>query len=61
MRESGWLRLTRVVVLSLLGLFTVVPVYAMITSAVKPLRDVQGPFRWFPSQLIKSCRNYSER
>jgi len=51
MRESGWLRLTRVVVLSLLGLFTVVPVYAMITSAVKPLRDVQGPFRWFPSHL----------
>lgn len=51
MPEPRWLRVTRVVVLTGLTLFTVVPIYAMATSALKPLRDVQGPFQWIPSQL----------
>jgi multiple sugar transport system permease protein len=51
MAEPRWLRVTRVVVLSLLSLFTLVPIYAMATSALKPLQDVQGPFRWVPSHL----------
>jgi multiple sugar transport system permease protein len=51
MREPRWLRVTRVVVLTLLLLFTVVPIYAMTTSAMKPLQDVQGPFRWIPSHV----------
>jgi len=51
MPEPRWLRVTRVVVLSGLTLFTVVPIYAMATSALKPLQDVQGPFRWIPSHL----------
>lgn len=51
MPDPRWLRVTRVVVLTLLALFTVVPIYAMATSALKPLRDVQGPFRWVPSHL----------
>jgi multiple sugar transport system permease protein len=42
---------TRRVVLTLLTVFAVVPVYAMITSSLKPLEDVQGKFRWFPSEL----------
>lgn len=49
--EPRWLRVTRVVVLTLLSLFTVIPIYAMATSALKPLQDVQGPFRWIPSHL----------
>ncbi len=51
MPEPRWLRITRVVVLSLLTLFTLVPIYAMATSSLKPLQDVQGPFRWIPSHL----------
>jgi multiple sugar transport system permease protein len=51
MSEPRWLRITRVVVLTGLSLFTLVPIYAMATSGLKPLRDVQGPFRWFPSHL----------
>jgi multiple sugar transport system permease protein len=51
MHEPRWLKVTRVIVLSVLAVFTLVPIYVMITSALKPLRDVQGPFRWFPSHL----------
>ena len=32
-----------------LGLFTLVPLYVMVTSALKPLGDVQGDFRWWPT------------
>jgi multiple sugar transport system permease protein len=51
MSEPRWLRVTRVVVLTLLALFTLVPIYAMATSALKPLQDVQGPFQWIPTHL----------
>ncbi|GAA2787069.1 carbohydrate ABC transporter permease [Crossiella cryophila] len=51
MRESAvvrWLR--RLVIVALTG-FALTPVYVMITSAVKPLRDVQGPFTAWPSAI----------
>jgi multiple sugar transport system permease protein len=51
MAEPRWLKVTRVVVLTLIAVFTLVPIYAMATSALKPLQDVQGPFRWIPSHL----------
>src|SRR5262245_13581783 len=51
MREPRWLRVTRVVVLAALALFTLTPLYVMVTSSLKPLRDVQGPFDWLPSHL----------
>src|SRR4051812_26618802 len=51
MREPAWLPWVRRIVLSLLALFTLAPIYVMVTSALKPLRDVQGPFRWWPSTL----------
>jgi multiple sugar transport system permease protein len=51
MSEPRWLKVTRVVVLGLLLLFTLVPIYVMATSALKPLQDVQGPFRWWPEHL----------
>jgi multiple sugar transport system permease protein len=50
-REPRWLRVTRVVVLSALLVFTLVPIYAMGSSAVKPLQDVQGPFKWLPRHV----------
>jgi multiple sugar transport system permease protein len=42
---------TRRVVLTLLAVFAAVPVYAMLTSSLKPLEDVTGTFRWWPSEL----------
>jgi multiple sugar transport system permease protein len=51
MRESTALRWTRVVVLTLLTLFTVLPLYVMVSSSVKPLQDVQGAFTWLPSHV----------
>ncbi|MER7394645.1 carbohydrate ABC transporter permease [Streptomyces sp. NPDC000151] len=42
---------TRRVLLTLLALFTATPLYVMLSSSLKPLRDVTGAFRWFPSHL----------
>ncbi|HEY4018433.1 MAG TPA: carbohydrate ABC transporter permease [Pseudonocardiaceae bacterium] len=51
MREPRWFRWTRRIGLTLLLLFTLIPVYVMITSALKPLSDVQAAFQWIPSHL----------
>ena len=51
MTEPRWLRVTRPVVLGILAVFTLVPIYVMLTSALKPLRDVQAGFRWWPTDL----------
>jgi multiple sugar transport system permease protein len=51
MREPAWFRWTRRVGLSVLGVFTLLPIYVMVTSALKPLADVQGNFTWFPTHL----------
>ncbi len=51
MREPSWFRWVRLVGLTLLTLFTVVPLYVMASSSVKPLSDVQDVFRWLPSTL----------
>jgi multiple sugar transport system permease protein len=42
---------TRRVVLTLLALFALVPVYVMVSSSLKPLRDVSGKFQWIPTHL----------
>ena len=49
MHEPRSFRAFRVVVVVGLGLFTFVPLYVMVTSALKPLGDVQGDFRWWPT------------
>lgn len=51
MREPRWLRVARPVILTVLALFTLLPIYAMVTSALKPLGDVQRPFEWIPSHV----------
>ncbi|MFD7734710.1 carbohydrate ABC transporter permease [Kitasatospora phosalacinea] len=43
-----WLRR---VVLLVLAVFTLTPVAVMLSSSLKPLQDVQGPWRWMPSHL----------
>ncbi len=51
MREPSWFRWARRVGLSVLAVFTLLPVYIMLSSALKPLPDVQGDFTWFPTHL----------
>ncbi|WP_432921140.1 carbohydrate ABC transporter permease [Microbispora sp. CA-135349] len=51
MREPRWLPWARWIGLGLLGLFTLTPLYVMLTSAIKPLRDVQGDFHWIPTTI----------
>jgi multiple sugar transport system permease protein len=50
-RNTTGFKVYRVVVLVALGLFTAVPLYAMVTSSLKPLSDVQGAFTWWPTHL----------
>ncbi|MBG0826676.1 carbohydrate ABC transporter permease [Planomonospora sp. ID67723] len=51
MREPRWLPWARWIGLGSLGLFTLVPLYVMATSAIKPLGDVQGDFSWIPTTV----------
>jgi multiple sugar transport system permease protein len=51
MREQASFRVFRWLVLIPLGIFTALPLYVMVTSAIKPLRDVQGAFEWWPSNV----------
>ncbi|AVT31815.1 MULTISPECIES: carbohydrate ABC transporter permease [unclassified Plantactinospora] len=51
MRESTGERWARRIVLSLLTLFVLAPLYVMVSSGLKPLRDVQGAFTWLPSRV----------
>ena len=51
MHETIGTKVFRVAVITFLTVFTMVPVYVMITSSLKPLRDVQGPFTWWPSEI----------
>lgn len=54
MREPTWYQWTRRIVLGLLLAFTLLPVYVMVSSSLKPLADVQGAFSWIPSHVTLS-------
>ena len=51
MREPTWFSWTRRIGLTALAVFAGLPIWVMVTSALKPLGDVQGDFRWFPTHL----------
>jgi len=51
MREPRWFVWSRRIGLTLLSVFALLPVWVMITTSLKPLGDVQGEFRWFPSTV----------
>ena len=51
MHEPNWFRWTRRVGLVALLAFTLVPIYVMVSSSLKPLHDVQGTFTWWPSHF----------
>ncbi|WP_441247661.1 carbohydrate ABC transporter permease [Kitasatospora sp. McL0602] len=44
-------RWARRIFLTLLSVFTLTPLFVMVSSSLKPLQDVQGPFHWIPSTL----------
>ncbi|MFC4585269.1 carbohydrate ABC transporter permease [Sphaerisporangium corydalis] len=51
MREPRWLPLARWIGLGFLGLFTLIPLYVMVSSSIKPLQDVQNGFSWIPTTI----------
>lgn len=51
MRETVGAKSFKIVTLVILTLFTVVPLYVMVTTAMKPLGDVQDNFTWIPSNI----------
>jgi multiple sugar transport system permease protein len=50
-RETTGAKSFKIITLVVLTLFTVVPLYVMITTAMKPLGDVQDNFTWIPSRI----------
>jgi multiple sugar transport system permease protein len=50
-RETVGAKSFKIVTLVVLTLFTVVPLYVMVTTAMKPLGDVQDNFTWIPSNI----------
>lgn len=51
MSEPRWVPWARRFVLGFLTLFTLVPLYVMVSSSLKPLGDVQGAWEWVPTTL----------
>ena len=51
MRETRSSHVFRWVTIAVLTVFTVVPLYVMITSSVKPLSEVQAAFTWWPQTI----------
>ena len=47
--DPAWFRWFRRIFLTLLALFTVVPIYVMVTTGLKSLGDVNGDFSWLPN------------
>lgn len=51
MRETASAKVFKTVVIAFLTIFTVIPVYVMVISGLKPLKDVQSDFTWWPTTL----------
>jgi multiple sugar transport system permease protein len=49
--ETTGAKTFRIVSITLLSIFTIVPIWVMVISGLKPLKDVQGAFSWWPKTL----------
>ena len=47
-KASAWFRR---IVLIVLSIFTLFPIYIVVTTAIKPLEAVNDDFSWFPSEI----------
>jgi len=50
-RETTGARVFRVVTIVVLSLFTIFPLWVMVTSSVKPLGEVLDSFTWWPKNI----------
>ncbi len=51
MIETRTFKIARAVTLTLLTLFVAFPLFVVVSTAFKPLQDVNGAFQWIPSTL----------
>ena len=51
MREPRWARWLRRAVLAFFAVLVGLPLYVMVITSLKPLADVDDPFRWLPSRV----------
>lgn len=51
MHETTGAKIFRIVTITLLSIFTIIPIYVMVISGLKPLKDVQSEFAWWPETL----------
>ena len=51
MHDTTGTKVFRVTTITALSIFTIIPIYVVVISGLKPLQDVQGAFSWWPSTL----------
>ncbi|MFB9165214.1 carbohydrate ABC transporter permease [Arthrobacter psychrochitiniphilus] len=51
MHDTTGTKVFRVITITALSIFTIIPIYVMVISGLKPLKDVQGAFTWWPETL----------
>ncbi|MFI2754552.1 carbohydrate ABC transporter permease [Cellulomonas sp. P22] len=51
MHDTTAFKVFRVVVVVVLATFTILPLWVMVGSSVKPLADVRGTFTWWPTEF----------
>ncbi|TQJ34782.1 carbohydrate ABC transporter membrane protein 2 (CUT1 family) [Arthrobacter sp. SLBN-122] len=54
MIETRNFRILRNVVLTVLSLWVAVPLYVVVSTSLKPLKDVSGLFKWIPREITLS-------
>jgi multiple sugar transport system permease protein len=54
MIETRNFRILRNVVLTILSLWVAIPLYVVVSTSLKPLKDVAGLFQWIPRQITAS-------
>jgi multiple sugar transport system permease protein len=51
MIETRNFRILRNIVLTILSLWVAVPLYVVVSTSLKPLKDVSGLFQWIPDEI----------
>lgn len=54
MIETRNFRILRNVVLTILSLWVAIPLYVVVSTSLKPLKDVSGLFQWIPHEITAS-------
>ncbi len=54
MIETRNFRILRNIVLTVLSLWVAVPLYVVVSTSLKPLKDVSGLFQWIPHEITAS-------